>query len=186
MSGARGRTRRAILDAAIRTLAQDAGASLGQIADAADVGRTTLHRYFPERGDLFAAVAEEAGLRLAAVAERARLDEGPGLDAILRACQECLRLGDLLTLVFTGLVPLEDCGPADGFPTALDAACTRGLADGSLDTRLSAAWVQTTVWAALYAAWSELATSTTAPHDVVGQLLLTVGKALAAPGTPAR
>ncbi|WP_273653713.1 TetR/AcrR family transcriptional regulator [Cellulomonas fimi] len=185
-SGARARTRRAIVDAAIRTLAQDAGASLGQIADTADVGRTTLHRYFPERSDLLAAVAEEAGTRLAAVADRARLDDGPGLDAILRACQECLRLGDLLTLVFTGLVPLEDCDPPDGFTHALDAACARGLADGSLDTRLTAAWVQTTVWASLYAAWSELAQGTTGPHDVVSQLLLTVGKGLAAPDTPAR
>ncbi|AEE44957.1 TetR/AcrR family transcriptional regulator [Cellulomonas fimi] len=181
VGGTRGRTRRAILDAAVRTLARDTGASLAQIADAADVGRTTLHRYFPERGDLLAAVADEAGTRLTEVAARARLHEGPGLDAILRACQECLQLGDLLTLLFTDVVPLDSCEPADGFTTALDGACARGLADGSLDPRLTPGWVQGTVWAALYLAWSELRAATTPPHDVVGQLLLTVGKALAAP-----
>ena len=63
-TGTRGRTRKAILDAAIRVLAADPSASLGQIADAADVGRTTLHRYFPDRAELLAAVMQEAGRRL--------------------------------------------------------------------------------------------------------------------------
>ena len=58
-TGARGRTRKAILDAAIGVLATDPAASLGQIADAADVGRTTLHRYFPERADLLTALTRK-------------------------------------------------------------------------------------------------------------------------------
>ena len=136
-TGTRGRTRRAILDAAVRVLAADPGASLGQIADAADVGRTTLHRYFPDRAELLAALTQEAARRLTDAGARARLDEGPGLDALLRACQACLQLGDLLTLLFTEVVSLEACGDEDGFSRALDAACARGLADGTLDTRLT-------------------------------------------------
>ena len=180
-TGARGRTRKAILDAAIGVLATDPAASLGQIADAADVGRTTLHRYFPERADLLTALTQEAALRLTDASVRARLDEGPGLPALLRACQECLRLGDLLTLVFTEVVSLDACGDEDGFSRSLDAACARGLADGTLDDRLTAEWVQGTLWSSLYLAWSELRAGTTPPHAVLSQLLLVVEKALAAP-----
>ncbi|NUU19134.1 TetR/AcrR family transcriptional regulator [Cellulomonas humilata] len=179
-TGTRIRTRKAILDAAVRVLAQDPGASLGQIADAADVGRTTLHRYFPDRADLLAAVTQEAGRRLGDAAVRARLEEGPGLDALLRACQTCLTLGDLLTLLFTETISLEACGDEDGFSRALDDAIARGLADGTLDPRLSPAWLQGTLWSSLYLAWSELREGTSPQHDVVGQLLLTVRKALSA------
>lgn len=179
-TGTRGRTRKAILDAAVRVLATDPGASLGQIADAADVGRTTLHRYFPDRAELLAALTQEAARRLTDAGERARLDEGTGLDALLRACQTCLQLGDLLTLLFTEVVSLEACGDEDGFSRALDAACTRGLTDGTLDTRLTPGWLQGVLWSSLYLGWSELREGTTPPHDVVGQLLLTVRKALAA------
>ncbi|MEU1179064.1 helix-turn-helix domain-containing protein [Streptomyces sp. NPDC005820] len=49
-------TRRAILDAAITLLATDPTASLSEVAAAAGVGRTTVHRYFPERSDLLAAI----------------------------------------------------------------------------------------------------------------------------------
>ena len=56
-SGPRGRTRRAIIDAAISVLAANPAAPLGDIAEAAGVGRSTLHRHFSERGDLMRAVA---------------------------------------------------------------------------------------------------------------------------------
>lgn len=46
-TGARERTRGAIVDAAIARLAADAGAPLSDIAAAARVSRTTVHRYFP-------------------------------------------------------------------------------------------------------------------------------------------
>ncbi|WP_159149695.1 TetR family transcriptional regulator, partial [Dietzia lutea] len=48
-TGARARTRSAILDAAVEVLAEDRQASMADIATAAQVGRTTVHRYFPER-----------------------------------------------------------------------------------------------------------------------------------------
>ena len=47
--GPRTRTRRAILEAAMVVLAENGTASLADIASAAEVGRSTLHRYFPER-----------------------------------------------------------------------------------------------------------------------------------------
>lgn len=59
-SATRERTRKAILDAAVSVFASKPAATLSEIASAAKVGRTTLHRYFPERSDLVDAVAAEA------------------------------------------------------------------------------------------------------------------------------
>ena len=56
-SATRTRTRQAILAAAVTVFARDPSAALGEVAAAAGVGRTTLHRYFAERSDLLAALA---------------------------------------------------------------------------------------------------------------------------------
>ena len=56
-TGLRGRTRRAILDAAMSVLADNPSASLSDIAAAAEVGRSTVHRYFAERTELIKALA---------------------------------------------------------------------------------------------------------------------------------
>jgi AcrR family transcriptional regulator len=179
--GARARTRRAIVDAAVRELARDASVSLGQIADAAGVGRTTLHRYFPERSDLLEAVGAETGARLAEAHARARLEDGTAREALRRLCPEYLLLGDLLTLLFTEVVPdssLDDgCDDAD----PLAHLVARGRADGSIDPELSANWVVGTLWSQLYLAWETLREGRESRHDVVQQLMRTVDKAVAAP-----
>jgi AcrR family transcriptional regulator len=46
------RNREAVLDAAQRLLGEHPDASMGQIADASGVGRTTVYRHFPTREDL--------------------------------------------------------------------------------------------------------------------------------------
>jgi len=59
-SGVRQRTRRAILDAAIAIWARDFSASLSDVADHAEVSRSTLHRYFPDRQSLIDASLVDA------------------------------------------------------------------------------------------------------------------------------
>ncbi|WP_435061755.1 TetR/AcrR family transcriptional regulator [Amycolatopsis thermoflava] len=71
---ARDRTRSAILSAAATLLGRDYQAKLAEIANAAGVGRTTLHRYFPDRATLIKAAVEDS------VADAA-IDQGPALDA---------------------------------------------------------------------------------------------------------
>lgn len=179
-SGARARTRQAIVDAAVRALAADPGAPLGRVADLADVGRTTLHRYFPERADLLEAVAQHAVRSIAAAHERARLDEGTALEALLRVAQEYLELGDLLTVLFSGLVPEEAWADDVANADALSRLCARGRADGSLDPRLPDDWSQGVLWSALYLSWSTVRAGDADRHTVVGNLLLTLRKALGA------
>ena len=177
-TGARARTRRAIVEAAVARLAKDPAASLGQIADAAGVGRTTLHRYFPERSDLLVAVGEETATRVRGARERARLADGTAREALVRLCPEYLLLGDLLTLLFTEVVPDSAVDEAEDDDPMI-ALVERGHADGSIDPALSAHWVVGTVWAQLYLAWSTLRDGAEARHDVVPLLVRTVEKAVA-------
>ncbi|MEM1162159.1 MAG: helix-turn-helix domain-containing protein [Pseudomonadota bacterium] len=59
-------SREAILEAAFQLLSETPGASLGDIADRAGVGRATLHRHFAGRADLMRALAEAANSELEA------------------------------------------------------------------------------------------------------------------------
>lgn len=98
--GPRSRTRRAILDAAVAVLAENPAASLGDIAATAQVGRSTLHRYFAERTDLLRGVALHVhGLSNAAI-EHAEPDCGPPVDALRRVVECQLDLGPIVPFVY--------------------------------------------------------------------------------------
>lgn len=154
-SAARLRTRQAILDAAITTLAGDPAASLGDIASAAAVGRTTLHRYFAERQDLLEAVTVEVATRLADAEQRARLGEGTGREALSRLVREYFDLGDALSVMFGSQVDV-DAAYDRLAPDACSSreAIERGHRDGSLDPELPPDWIESVLWAALYAGWA--------------------------------
>jgi TetR/AcrR family transcriptional regulator, repressor for lfrA len=180
-SGSRARTRQAIVDAAIDLLGRNPAATLGEIAAAADVGRTTLHRYFAERTDLLAAVKAEGLARLDQATTRARVAEGSGAAAIHRLCQEYFDLGSLLSLLFSeACLVLDDdwsgggvCGPE--FTEMIE----RGHRDGSIDPELPAAWVQNLIWSQLYAGWSYLGEAGASRHEVLRLLLRTLDGAIA-------
>ncbi len=178
-SGSRARTRQAIIDAAIDVLGRSPAASLGEIATAAEVGRTTLHRYFAERSDLLAAVSAEAVARLERAAAQARMAEGTGAAAVHRLCQEYFDLGGLLSLVFSD--PSLLAGQWTD-PGACDPAFTemvqRGHRDGTIDPELPAGWVQSLIWSQLYAGWAYLADTGASRHEVLRLILRTVDGAV--------
>ncbi len=98
--GPRSRTRKAILDAATTVLAENPAASLGDIAQAADVGRSTLHRYFAERIDLLRAVALHVHALSNAAIEHAEPDCGPPVAALRRVVECQLELGPIVPFVY--------------------------------------------------------------------------------------
>lgn len=174
-TGSRARTRQAILQAAIEVLSRNPAASLGEIAAAAQVGRTTLHRYFAERSDLLAGVAEEGVTRLSRATDRARLAEGTGAEALHRLCAEYFDLGDLLSLVFAEPQLVTDPAWTTGVcDDDFNALVARGHADGSIDPALPAAWLQSVLWAQLYAGWSYLVEHDVSRHEVLGLVTRTV------------
>ncbi|MCX4703230.1 TetR/AcrR family transcriptional regulator [Streptomyces sp. NBC_01373] len=86
------RSVRAILEAAERVLAQDAGASMEQIAEAAGLTRITVHRRFASRQALLEALAVSAKQQIIDAIEEARPDSAPALVALYRVTANVLRV----------------------------------------------------------------------------------------------
>jgi AcrR family transcriptional regulator len=86
------RSVRAILEAAERVLAEDAGASMEQIAEAAGLTRITVHRRFANRQALLEALSVSAMQQLLAAIEEARPNSAPALVAMYRVTANVLRV----------------------------------------------------------------------------------------------
>ena len=182
-SGTRARTRRAIIDAAVALLARTPGASLTEVASEAGVGRTTVHRYFPERSDLLAALTEEADRRVGEATERARLSEGAADEVLVRLCQEYFELGDWLTLMFTQSVRPdsedfwnEEGGPADA---ALVELIIRGHREKTIDDSMAPDWMEGVLWSLLFTAWAQVRSGNMTRHDATTLCLATLRKVVA-------
>jgi AcrR family transcriptional regulator len=157
-SGVRGRTRRAILGAAAAVLARDRSATLADIAAAAEVGRSTLHRYFPDREGLLEAVVEDSLAALGRAVEEAALDQGPALEAMRRLVTAMVGVGDRILFLFGDPRVLEgrqDPEPADRPVLEL---IERGQAEGVFDREVGAGWIEHVLWALVYTAAEEAAT----------------------------
>lgn len=86
------RTVRAILEAAERTLLADPGATMEQIAAAAGVARTTVHRRFATREALIDALMRWATARFAEAVDNAAAGSAPPLVVLHRVTADVLRV----------------------------------------------------------------------------------------------
>jgi AcrR family transcriptional regulator len=85
------RSIRSILEAAERVLSTDPGASLEQVAEAAGVARTTIHRRFASRQALLDAMAVTAVQQLSEAIEAGRPETAPPLVALHQITANVLR-----------------------------------------------------------------------------------------------
>jgi AcrR family transcriptional regulator len=180
-TGVRARTRRAILDAAIETLTRTPNASMGDVATAANVGRTTVHRYFPERSDLIGAISVDALERIGQATARARLDDGPAPAALARLCQEYFELGDVMNLLFTmsDLFFRPEWQEESEDDRVLLRVIERGQREGTIDPELPAEWFQQVLWSLQYTAWEMVRSQDKPKHDALTLCLRTLAKAIA-------
>ncbi|WP_460346641.1 TetR/AcrR family transcriptional regulator [Actinoallomurus acanthiterrae] len=84
------RTMTTILEAAERTLSRDPAATMEQIAEAAGVARTTVHRRFATREALIDTLAAWATQRFAAAVDAAHPDTAPPLVALYQTTANVL------------------------------------------------------------------------------------------------
>ena len=151
--GPRSRTRRAILDAAMSVLAENPTASLADIASAAEVGRSTLHRYFAERTDLLRGLALHVHALSNAAIERAEPDCGAPVEALRRVVECQLDLGPIVPFVYNEPSLTSDLGIAaeldkgdEVIVEVLDRAATQGTAGPP-------GWPRLVFWALLHAGY---------------------------------
>jgi len=175
------RTNQAVLDAAIRTWARDSSASLGAIASAAGVGRTTLHRLHPDRAALVRAVDEELRTRFSKATTRAAIDDVDAMSALHRLCIEYLDLGDALRLVFADGTVVDpstwDTGAASH--QSLTGLFARGQRDGVFDPVLDPEWMVLTMWLMLCGAWMVMTETSVPRADAANLLMRTLAGAVA-------
>ncbi|TQM09193.1 TetR/AcrR family transcriptional regulator [Pseudonocardia kunmingensis] len=180
-SSTRARTRRAILDAGVSILSQQSGASLAEVASAAGVGRTTMHRYFPERADLIAGITADLVEQIASATERARPQDGPALAALERVCQAYFALGDGPMLM---LSEPQLFGPPEDHMSESDRAVLelvrRGHAEGTMDPDLTPEWILSVLWSLLFSTWLHTREDDVPEHDALALCLRTLRKAVAA------
>lgn len=148
------KTELALMDAGFAVLCRNPGASLAEVAEAADVGRATLHRYFSSRADLFSALARYAMCELEEAASAATVDAQSYCDALR------LVMGAIIPLahrhMFLTQETLKDTDLAEAL--AQQARDLRDLIDaakkeGGLRHELPTEWIAQAYDHLIYAAW---------------------------------
>lgn len=175
------RTRRSIMTAAIAVFATRPEAPMTDVAEAAGVARSTLHRYFPDRESLRVAIDELAHSARVDAVRSARLEEDSGLEAFRRLCAELMDRLDVLAWWMTVITPdaWED-DSADPADAEILSAFARGQEDGSIDPAMRPDWLNSIMWAVLYAVQSIPGTSGMTTFDAREQGMRTLMKAAAA------
>lgn len=163
--------------AAAAVLARDRTATLPDIAEAAGVGRTTLHRYFPDREALIGAAIEDSIQAIQQSVAEAALEQGSSLDAMRRAVAAMIAVGDRLLFVF------GDPRVLGGY-TARNAAAPpndpvidlikRGQAEGVFDPEVSASWIQHVLWVLVYRACEDADRGELPRHGVTATVIRTL------------
>ena len=165
------RVKRSLLDVVAEVLVADPGASLGEIAEAAGISRTTLHNHYATRDDLLCA----AGSRVLDLWEDAvsKIEDGPdgGLNALTTAL---LPLCPQVLFVYrnAGLEKLPGlAGRWDAGDEGVIAVMKRAEERGVLTPGLSESWLLSSYTSLLIAASGEVRAGRLAPLDAPGRVL---------------
>ncbi|GGZ16720.1 TetR/AcrR family transcriptional regulator [Streptomyces nitrosporeus] len=145
------RSVRAILEAAERVLSEDPGASMEQIAAAAGVARTTVHRRFAHRQALIDALAVSAARQLSRVVEDGRPDTAPPLVALHRITADVIEVKS--AWAFALGLPAEPGSEAAVLQQDIARRCTtvleRAREAGLIDEAADLDWVRRVYYALL-------------------------------------
>ena len=179
-SGTVGRSRRAVkrplLDVVAEVLVAQPGASLAEVAEAAGISRTTLHKNYATRDDLVRAV----GLRATEIWEQAvdRVADEPGTEAGLRVLLGAMiESGPQLTFLWRNPVLDEDHELVQRYIDVEKrclAVLDRGRRGGLLAASTPDWWLLQTVYALVYTAAEAVQFGKLAPLDAPGLALRTL------------
>lgn len=150
--------REAILDAAIDVLGRNPGASLSEVAERAGVGRASLHRHFPSRDNLVAAVIRRCMDETDAATAAAIRDAGSARETLSRMLEAVIPLGDRYNF-------LASLSSLDAELRTRNEANLEWLAElidslkeeGVIAPEVPRAWAAANIDAQIWIAWTEVA-----------------------------
>ncbi|GGU56574.1 hypothetical protein GCM10010178_56290 [Lentzea flava] len=153
-------------------LLKDPTASLGDVAKAAGVGRTTLHKRFPTRADLIHALATEALDLVDEAISGVDLDTD---DAIEQLVEKLVPLGPRVEFLLR-FPNLQDDERLSVRLTTMDQPVIdliSRLQGTRLRADLPAWWIAQILYAGVYSAWEGIAAGRLAPLDAPRLVLTT-------------
>ena len=177
-SGTQGRTRHAILRAAASVLGRNRAATLAEIAAAAQVNRSTLHRYFADRDELIRAAVNDSVEAIERSVADAEIDQGPPAEAMRRLVLAHLDVGDRLMFLFGDRHVMRSYGvvepdePPERNP--MIELIERGQADGVFDPDLRPQWIQHALWSLVYAGIEDVEDGKMSRHAVAATVIRTL------------
>lgn len=169
--GVRGRTRKAILDAAMTVLADNPAAPLADVAAAADVGRSTLHRYFPERLDLVRALAVHVHALGSAAIAAADPTCGPPVEALRRVIECQLDLGPIALYIYNDPTVLADKELIAHLDTGDEAIIDVLDRVSTQSPTAPPGWARRVFWALLDAGYAAAKQDGTPRHQIVDAIM---------------
>lgn len=170
MKQIRPNTRDAIVEAAFLVFAENSGASLGDVAERAGVGRATLHRHFPGRLELMRALAKIAMAELDQAVEQATADAQSYEEGFRMSLEAIVPLANRQWfLANEGLEVDDEVAKAYRDSRAelcrdIELAKEEGLFDPVLPTQ----WIAETYESLIYAAWSMVRSGDATPSQAAG------------------
>lgn len=177
-SGTRARTRQAILDAAVSVLARDQAAPLAEVAKAAGVSRTTLHRHFTDRAELLAAATADANETITAAVTDADTAHGDAREALRRLVAGLIEAGDHIVFLFYSYASTDDDHDDAEQGNTDDRAVTdlirRGQRDGAITGDLDAKWIEHALWSLVFAGCEDTRSGGLPRHIVIANVIRTL------------
>lgn len=145
------RSARAILEAAERVFAEDPAASMEQIAEAAGLTRTTVHRRFANRQALLEALTLAAKQQLIDAIDDARPDSAPALVALYRVTANVLRVKSSWRFTLDHSTPHSEAAAAlwAEIDAATHSLLTRAQREGLLASSADLQWISQVYYALL-------------------------------------
>lgn len=182
LSPTQSRTRAAIIEATAAVLANNRTATIPLIAQAAGVGRTTVHRYFPDRENLIYHATMDSIEIVHRLAILAATDQGTAIEALHRMVDALVSVSDRVVFLFGDPAVLSNIPPEDQPDDApVMDVIKRGQAEGALDPELSATWIEHAFFALILQGCEDLRSGDLPRHAVAPTIVRTFQRGVRAP-----
>lgn len=150
-------TLEAIVEAAIRSMNANPGASMSEIATRAGVGRATLHRHFRTRDDLLDTIGARCIEEMNAAVLAVDSEGHPAIERLRIMFEAVVPLGDRYNFLRYDTGRYEDSEDAYKAQLQWVASLVYDLkAEGNLDPQIPARWAIAQIDQLVWSAWKEV------------------------------